>query len=650
MYDKSNYINGSGLKAQSLEKYGSRDEVTKKWISINKRLNPNRSIREYNAIVIEAMSLCELVIQNTLKKDFIEGRFIDNINMLIEKGCPVSDDEFSKLKRIKWYRNMAAHNTETVVQEIINYESAKDTLTTIGRLLFILGALSNDDIMPAGGKLQANVGDIIGETCLLQELIGKGGSGRVFKAYHKRLDLTVAVKEISHDLIGSIDVENEKNMLLSLRNDGIPRIYDIIEDNQTCYLVMDYIEGQTLKEYIDKMGRLPVSAVIRLTKELCNIMNYLHNFRGGIIFRDLKPDNIMLDRQTHIHLIDFGISKRSGTRENGNIYSGTACYSSPEQLNGDECDKRADIYSLGGVIYFMAEGRDPSEDSEQSYRRSTPEELVNIIDKAMARDKHDRYSSVEELSLNINDFEKNFRENRTSCQHDINFMNQPLKNEKTETNRIGAKSHEGAPVHGIFKKKRNLLLVPAAILGILILVFMCDFIYNSYLAAKSKDAASLPASSYVRNNAASSSTNTKSKQTSDARNTASNTGDDFSSGVTTLKGAAATAFGGKVILCAISYGAADDNLVVKGYIQNNYSKEITISPYDIYVMGNNGNKFPLDIYKELESNEDTSNIVPGEKRKFEFVFDKYKESSSLSLNITRVYCDFTNASFKLKLK
>lgn len=664
MYVENGSAKGSDLKAQSLERYSSREGVTSKWISINKRLNSNKSSREYNAIVIEAMSISELVIQNVLKEEFVEGRFTDNLNRLMEKGCPITNDEFYKLKRIKWYRNMAANSTETLVQEIINYNSAKDTLITIGRLLFRLGVLSEEDIIPAAEKLQANVGEVIGETCMLQELIGQGGSGRVFKAYHKRLDLTVAVKEIDHRLLDTIDVENEKNMLLSLRHNGIPRIYDIIEDNQTYYLVMDYIEGQTLKEYVEKMGRLPVGAVIRLTRELCDIMDYLHNFNRGIIFRDLKPGNIMLDRETHIHLIDFGISKNAGIKENGgNVYSGTTCYSSPEQLNGGICDKKSDIYSLGGVIYYMTEGVNPATEGEQSYRRSTPEGIINIIERAMAKDREFRYNNISEIVQDMDNLESKLRADMAGRHTNFEYNGQNVNNDIYQDKIQGASPYRpDQHAQNTRSKMKYLIIVPVSAVAVLLLMFLSIFGYN--LLKNSMEDNNKNMQSDAQTNKIAGTGNTandqavKPSQTQDSlpqtdSKTISDTtqsNDEYDASTAVQVDVSATAFNGKAVLSVSSYQIDGTNLIVNGAIENNYSKEFTISPYDIYVMGDNGNKFSLDIYSILQSGSSTSDIVPGEKRNFQFVFTNYTDSSSLTLNVSRVYCDFTNAKFSLKLK
>jgi serine/threonine protein kinase len=618
MSEKNGYVSSSDIKKQSLKKYSTKEEVTKKWISLYKKLNTDKSSGEYNAIIIEAISVSEFVIENTLKDDFLQGRFIDNLNKLIEMNYPISTMEFNKLKRIKWYRNMAAHNTETVMQDIVNYESAKDTFITMGKLLYTLNVLLEEDITPSCNKLKANVGELIGGNCLLQELIGQGGSGRVFKAYHKRLDLIVAVKEISHELMSTIDVANEKNMLLTLRHNGIPRIYDIIEDNQTYYLIMDYIEGQTLKEYIEKMERLPVNAVTRLAIELCNIISYLHNLKGGIIFRDLKPGNIMLDRENHIHLIDFGISKIFDAKESSQVlYSGTCNYSSPEQLKGEICDNRTDIYSLGAVIYYMVEGHNPAENGEQSFRRSTPESLTNIIEKAMAHDKEGRYNRIEELG--------------------------------DELNSVYSTQNGVALPHVIKKSKRKFSrpLLAAIVIFLLSGSVIMFKLSNRDSGKETKNQILTLSNSDTETPT---SVETQGKLVSVNPTTEKQTENSESQDGSIPVVASTTAFKGKAVLTVNNYSIDGTNLIVKGVIENNYSKEFTISSYDIYVMDDSGNKFPLDIYEVLGSGTNTSNIIPGEKRQFELVFNNYIPSNSLTMGVTRIYCDLTTANFTLKFK
>ncbi|MCY6369924.1 serine/threonine-protein kinase [Clostridium ganghwense] len=625
MSDKRRGPNTRSIKEQSLKKYKSKDEVTKKWVVLNKKLNPNKTHMYYNGLIIEAVGVIEYVIENTLKEDFILNNFIGNVTKLMEKGFPISDNDIYKLKRIKWYRNIGAHNTGTSVQEIINYEVAKDTFLALGTLLNKLDMLETDNINPQGEKLCANVEEVIGETCLLQEVLGEGGSGKVFKAYHQRLDLTVAVKEIDHDIVDMINVANEKNMLLSLRHIGIPRIYDIIQDNQTYYLVMDYIQGQTLKNNVETMGSLPLSAIARVGTQLCDIMNYLHNFKGGIIFKDLKPSNIMIDKDNNIHLIDFGISERVENKDGKQgIYSGTRCYASPEQLRGEVCDIRSDIYSLGATLYFITEGESPVEGSEQRFKRTTPAKLINIIEKAMAENKENRYKSVEEFKRDLEEYQRNLTHTT----------------ETIDKNVIKPKAN-----------KNKLILTIAAASVIILSVFGVIMTSNS---RGSKDTASSgnKTQQVVTASDADEKNNNKSKS-ADAEKTSTdeNKVNDKKEVTEEVKETTAEAFNGKASLKIKSYEVDRNRLVVKAVVENNYDKEFNFSPYDIYMTGDNGSKFSSDIHAVLAKGIDYK-FVPGEKKEVEFIFKDYKQSDQLTLKVSKIFCfgNFDEESFTVKLK
>ncbi|MDP4091061.1 MAG: serine/threonine-protein kinase [Bacillota bacterium] len=667
MSEKRPYINRESIKAQALQKYSTREEVTKKWISLYKKLNPSKTSTDYNTSIIEAISVSEFVIENALKNEFVEGRFIDNINKLIEKGCRISNDEFNKLKRIKWFRNIAAHNTETVIQEIINYESARDTFASIGMLLYRLGMLAQEDIIPSNDKLRANIGETIGGTCLLQETIGQGGSGHVFKAYHNRLDSTVAVKELDHELISRIDAANEKNMLLSLRHDGIPRIYDIIEDNHTCYLIMDYIEGQTLEEYISKMGKLNINAALRLAVELCGIISYLHNFNGGIIFRDLKPGNIMLDRTNHVHLIDFGISERAEAKDRSKgIYSGTSNYSSPEQLNGEICDKRTDIYSLGAVLYFMVEGQNPVGNGEQSYKRSTPGKVINIIEKAMSDNKENRYSSAQEFVMDINNFQRIQGETQTNNSGMPN--QQPISNQQQIYNngqRYNGHSGNADVTTDKTLNERNVprdttkngkrLMIPLILIVTIFLIAGGFFVYKLGQNGSSAGNNDQKVVASGTNNKNTTTSDSNSQQTTEQTTTNNQTpqGNDQQKqpdSTNSSKPLSSTAFNGKAVLTVTDYSIAGDSLAVNVTIENNYKETFTISSSDVYVMGDNGTKFSLDPYEALEQNYASINVVPGEKKELKLTFHDYKDSKSLTFNVSRIYCMPIDQTFKVKIK
>lgn len=631
------------INEQSLKKYSSKEEVTKKWITLNKKLNPNKTITDYNSLIIQAISVIDYVIKNTLKEEnYKKDNFYLNLNKLIEKGFNISVEEFNKLNKIKWYRNIGAHHTETSLEEVIDYDTAKDAFLSLGTLLNRLNMLDREDIRPSNEKLCANVGETIGETCVLQELIGAGGSGRVFKGYHNRLDLVVAVKEIDHNIINYIDVANEKNMLLSLRHIGIPRVYDIIQDNQTYYLVMDYIQGQTLEDMIYSMGHLAVSAVLRIGIQLCEIVDYIHNFKGGIIFRDLKPSNVMIDKDNQIHLIDFGISETKQNRNTqGNIYSGTSCYASPEQLSGEKCDTRSDIYSLGATLYFITEGEKPQESIEQRFKRSTPERLINIIEKAMAYNKEDRYSSVEELKRDLEQFQSNPNVGESHPREDFDTKYKEIPIIKVDASY--ANEEKDTP--------KGVKIVPVIAGMIIAAVLGATIMYKIGHTKQASDSSNIKQTSSVNSNTQKNADNSKTEE-STKKEVESPKASENKDKKAESKPTTATAFNGKATLTVSSYEVQGSDLVVTCMIENNYDKEFKFSPYDVYVMSDNGTKFSMNMQAVLSKGINQYKFVPGEKGEALFILQNYKDSKELTLHIANIFCfgDFNKEGFTVKLK
>src|ERR1019366_2355953 len=147
---------------------------------------------------------------------------------------------------------------------------------------------------------------------------GRGGFGAVYKASDMELGRLVAVKEMSQSNLGAQELTNaneafrhEAMLLAGLTHPNLPRIYEQFTDTGRLYLVMDFIEGETLEEYLDKQGnkRLPFEKVFDVALQLCSVLDYLHNRQPPIIFRDLKPANVMMTASGHLYLIDFGIAR-----------------------------------------------------------------------------------------------------------------------------------------------------------------------------------------------------------------------------------------------------------------------------------------------------------------------------------------------------
>jgi serine/threonine protein kinase len=200
--------------------------------------------------------------------------------------------------------------------------------------------------------------------------LGQGGMGAVYKAEDSEFHRIVVVKEMSQRGLlpdelqtATVAFRHEAEMLASLQHYSLPRIFEYFVDEGRWYLVMDFIEGETLEQYLNKIqgGRLPVEEVLDIGIKLCTVLDYLHTRESPIIFRDLKPANIMLTAEKHLYLIDFGIArhfKPGQTRDT--LVLGSPGYAAPEQHGKVQTTIKADIYSLGATLHQLLSGEDPA--------------------------------------------------------------------------------------------------------------------------------------------------------------------------------------------------------------------------------------------------------------------------------------------------
>jgi serine/threonine protein kinase len=208
---------------------------------------------------------------------------------------------------------------------------------------------------------------------LILEKIGKGGMGAVYKASDLQLNSrVVAIKEMSQNGLAAQDLQNavaaftrEAEILAHLSHPSLPHIYEQFEDNGRRYLVMEFIAGETLEELLERYHRqgahLPLSPVIDIGSKLCTVLSYLHSQQPPVIFRDLKPSNVMLNAPGQVYLIDFGIARlfKPGQVKD-TIALGSSGYAPPEQYR-KATSPRSDIYSLGATLHQMLTGIDPSQ-------------------------------------------------------------------------------------------------------------------------------------------------------------------------------------------------------------------------------------------------------------------------------------------------
>jgi len=244
-------------------------------------------------------------------------------------------------------------------------------------------------------------------------VLGGGGQGAVYQCRDlnfpdaKRL---VAIKELHYPGDQSVRASTltafrrEANILATLSHPAIPKIFDFFDQNNRAYLVMEYINGSDLELLMNKTKDLPVDKIIEWAIDLCDVLHYLHSHQPEpIIFRDIKPSNIMIDSLGRVRLIDFGIAKVfvSGTKH---TMIGTEGYSAPEQYRGD-VTPLSDIYSLGATFHHILSRKDPrleppfsfNERPIKTFNPNVTDALADIISRALTMDPKDRFQSCMEM-------------------------------------------------------------------------------------------------------------------------------------------------------------------------------------------------------------------------------------------------------------
>jgi serine/threonine protein kinase len=241
-------------------------------------------------------------------------------------------------------------------------------------------------------------------------MIGQGGMSKVYLAMDKRLNKQWAVKEVmkfARDRNNAVIIQSaiaEANLMKKLDHPSLPRIVDILENKEQIYVIMDYVEGESLDKILDEYGAQPQELVIEWAKQLCDVLDYLHNCNPPIIYRDMKPANVVLHPSGNIRLLDFGIAREYKHQNISDTVSlGTKGYAAPEQFGGKgQTDPRTDIYCLGVTLYHLLTGHNPTEPPYELYpiRHWNPSlsgGLERIIQKCTQPNPDDRYQTCTEL-------------------------------------------------------------------------------------------------------------------------------------------------------------------------------------------------------------------------------------------------------------
>jgi serine/threonine protein kinase len=265
-------------------------------------------------------------------------------------------------------------------------------------------------------------GKKIGGRYQVEELLGQGGMSSVYKAFDPNLQRMVAIKLVHPHLSNNQEFvrrfEVEATAVARLRHSNIIQVYDFNHDNNIYFMVLEFVAGETLQQRIKRINasgrQLPLEEAIRYTIDICKAADYAH--QRGMVHRDIKPANVMLDMNGNAILMDFGIARIMGGQQHTatGAVLGTALYMSPEQIQGLHPDARADIYSIGVMLFEAIGGRPPFEADSvmtlmmmhmkdpvpeiENLHPGTPFELKMVINRALEKDRVNRYQTGAEMA------------------------------------------------------------------------------------------------------------------------------------------------------------------------------------------------------------------------------------------------------------
>jgi serine/threonine protein kinase len=246
------------------------------------------------------------------------------------------------------------------------------------------------------------------------DVLGKGGMSTVYLAKDIHIQKLWAIKQVNKDINSNrIDLMAETNILKKLDHSALPRIVDIIDKQDSVYVVLDFIDGISLDKKLQQVKIIDEETVIDWAKQICDVLQYLHSQKPNpIIYRDMKPGNLMLTTQGKIKLIDFGIAREyKEDASKDTTYIGTKGYAAPEQYGTYQTDGRTDIYSLGVTLYHLITGRGPNDPPFEikpvrQINSSLSEGIEIIIEKCTKQDPSLRYQSIKELLYDLQNINK----------------------------------------------------------------------------------------------------------------------------------------------------------------------------------------------------------------------------------------------------
>jgi eukaryotic-like serine/threonine-protein kinase len=307
------------------------------------------------------------------------------------------------------------------------------------------------------------------------EELGKGGMGKVYKVFDQEVQGKMALKlikpEVSADKNTIDRFRNELKIARDVSHKNICRMYDLGREAGSYFITMEYVSGEDLKSFIRRSRQLVVGTAIFIARQVCDGLAEAH--RVGVVHRDLKPGNIMIDREGNAKIMDFGIARSISVKgiTGAGVMIGTPEYMSPEQVEGKEVDARSDIYSLGIILYEMLTGQVPFEGDTpftvgvkqkseiprdpKELNAQIPQDLSRLILRCLEKDKGKRYQSADELGTDLEKIEKG-----------IPTKERPVPKRRTLTSK---------PVTVTLTRKK--LLVPSAVITLIAVAAVIWFVF-----------------------------------------------------------------------------------------------------------------------------------------------------------------------------